>query len=136
MIKLEQLYLSVSKITKSAQLLFLEKEGKKYRNDFSYIMPALKSDFNSAKFFEFLVTPCRLSGSALGRHNSDYLEFSCLKFPNSDFVRTSDNRDVVTEFRSATFRHNARRYTPVMLREAPHNRRLCTASLHFYFPKS
>lgn len=34
------------------------------------------------------------------------------------------------------FRHNARRYTAVVLRKAPHNCRLCTASLHFHFIKS
>ena len=36
-------------------------------------------------------------------------------------MKTSDMGDVMTEFRSATFRHNVRAYSAVMLREAPHN---------------
>jgi len=57
-------------------------------------------------------------------------------FCSATLRKTSDTRERCAQFRSALIAHNGRRYTAVVLRGAPHNSRLCVASLHFSNPKA
>ena len=87
--------------------------------------------------------PCHVALSLryapFGSYNTEYAVRSCRRSTHI-LLRYAPQNIAYSETLCAIslryIAHNARRYTPVMLREASHNRRLCTASLHFYFHKS